>query len=51
MPEESKSLIFSDLETKFEFLMEQLRVVGTRRMVDHFVRPVSVLPPPPPGLG
>src|SRR5262249_7497852 len=42
---EVKGPLFQDLENKFEFLMKQLKVGGTRQVVDRFVKPVAVLPP------
>ncbi|HJZ86194.1 MAG TPA: class II fructose-bisphosphate aldolase [Polyangia bacterium] len=51
LPPQVKGPIFQDLERKFEFLMKQLKVAGTRQVTDRFVKPVAVLPPPPRAAG
>jgi fructose/tagatose bisphosphate aldolase len=42
LPVGTRSAIAADLEEKFGFLFEQLRVGGTRPIVDRYVHPVAV---------
>jgi hypothetical protein len=39
--------ILADQARKIAFLFDQLKVVGSRSMVDRYVRPVEVHAPPP----
>jgi hypothetical protein len=51
LPAAVKGPLFDDLERKFEFLMKQLQVPGTRAVVERFVQPTAFLPPMPQGAG
>ncbi|MFQ5691580.1 MAG: class II fructose-bisphosphate aldolase [Nitrospinota bacterium] len=47
LPEDVRSRIRDDLESRFGFLFEKLNVVNTREAVDRFVQPVEVSIPVP----
>jgi fructose/tagatose bisphosphate aldolase len=51
LPQSVKDPLFRDLEHKFGFLIEQLKVTNTLPLVERHVKPVPVLPPLPSGKG
>jgi hypothetical protein len=51
LPPESADAIAGHLRTKFAHLFDELRIAGTRELVDRWVRPVAVARPLPASLG
>jgi fructose/tagatose bisphosphate aldolase len=50
LPPDALQAIMASLEARFQRTFTLLGVNGTRKIVDQFVKPVPVLPPPPSGL-
>ena len=50
LPKESAEGIGHDLQTKFEFLMDQLNATNTTDLVARYIRPVQIEKPVPASL-
>jgi fructose/tagatose bisphosphate aldolase len=50
LPEDTRAAIGKELEDKFDFLFQKLKVGNTEELIRKYVTPVKVVPPMPKGL-